>query len=247
MHALDPRVNDKAKANANTSNDANDTNMQTRYLLWDHDGVLVDTERWYFEATRTTLARVGVALSQPQFLALSTVGKGYWEAVRERGASEADVILLRAERDGLYQDFLRSEPIEIEGVAEALDELADHYRMAIVTTARRSDFDLIHDGRDLVRRFEFVLTLGDYQRAKPHPDPYLAGLARFGADPAEALALEDSTRGLTSACAAGLRCVVIRNDFMAADDFSDAWRLVDSIGEVPPLLAAHRGQEANSK
>ena len=61
--------------------------MQRKFLLWDHDGVLVDTEPLYFEATRQALATVGVDFDQAGYLALMTEGRGYWEAARERGAS----------------------------------------------------------------------------------------------------------------------------------------------------------------
>ena len=50
--------------------------MPRRYLLWDHDGVLVDTERWYFEATRETLGRIGVDLSQETYLDRMAQGIG---------------------------------------------------------------------------------------------------------------------------------------------------------------------------
>ena len=215
--------------------------MRTRYLLWDHDGVLVDTERWYFEATRTALARVNVELSKERYLELMATGRGCWDLVRASGMSAHEIRVRRAERDVLYQEFLRTKPIEIEGVSEVLAELAPGHRMAIITTAQRSDFDLIHAGRGLLRHFEFVLTIEDYGRSKPHPDPYLAGLARFGAQPNETVALEDSARGLRSARAAGLRCVVIRSPFTVSQDFTGAWRLVDSIREVPRILAAEHG------
>ncbi len=212
--------------------------MRNQYLLWDHDGVLVDTERWYFEATRTALARINVELSKERYLELMATGRGCWDLARASGVPAHEIRVRRAERDALYQEFLRTNPIEIEGVAEVLAELAPGHRMAIITTAKRSDFDLVHAGRDLLRHFEFVLNIEDYGRSKPNPDPYLAGLARFGAQPNEALALEDSARGVRSALAAGLRCVVIRSPFTVSQDFTGAWRLVDSIREVPRLLAA---------
>ena len=212
--------------------------MNGRFLLWDHDGVLVDTERWYFEATRIALARVGVELSQAQYLELAAAGGSCWELARARGLGDRDVEVGRADRDGLYQEFLRSEAIEIDGVAEVLAELAPRHRMAIVTNARRSDFELIHARRDLLRHFEFVLTGEDYARSKPDADPYLAGLSRFGAEVGRAFALEDSARGLRSALAAGLPCIVIRSEFTASEDFTGAFRVVDSIREVPSLLAA---------
>jgi HAD superfamily hydrolase (TIGR01509 family) len=208
-----------------------------RYLLWDHDGVLVDTERWYFEATRRALARIDIELSQERYLEFMAVGRPCWDLARARGLCDQEIQLRRAERDALYQDFLRSMPIEIDGVAEVLAELAARHRMAIVTTSRRSDFDLIHAGRELLRHFEFALTVEDYPRSKPHPDPYLAGLARFGAQPEEALVLEDSARGLGSARAAGLLCLVIRSPFTVSQDFTGAWRVVDSIRDVPRVLA----------
>lgn len=212
--------------------------MPTRFLLWDHDGVLVDTERWYFEATRIALARVGVELSQAHYLELAASGGSCWELARALGMREPEVEAGRAHRDVLYQEFLRSEPIEIEGVAEVLGELASHYRMAVVTNARRSDFELIHARRDLLRHFEFVLTGEDFARSKPEADPYLAGLARFAADPSQSVAVEDSLRGLRSARAAGLPCIVIRTPFTASEDFTGAFRVVDSIRELPVVLRA---------
>jgi HAD superfamily hydrolase (TIGR01509 family) len=209
-----------------------------QFLLWDHDGVLVDTERWYFEATRAVLRRLQIDLSEPQYLELMAVGRSCWDLARRRRLPETRIAALRAARDALYQEFLQTKPIEIAGVSEVLAELAPHYRMAIITTARRCDFDLIHARRDLLGHFEFVLTVEDYARCKPHPDPYLAGLARFGAQCADALALEDSARGLASARAVGLDCLIIQNPFTASQDFRGAWQVVDSVRRVPELLVA---------
>ena len=60
---------------------------------------------------------------------------------------------------------------------------------------------------------DFVLTREDYELAKPHPEPYLTGLKRFGATPQETLVVEDSTRGLSSAVAAGIDCAIVHHDF----------------------------------
>ena len=53
--------------------------------------------------------------------------------------------------------------------------------MAIVTTAKRADFELIHENRHIKQFMDFVLVREDYQHAKPHPEPYLTGLKRSGA------------------------------------------------------------------
>ena len=208
------------------------------FLLWDHDGVLVDTERLYYEATRDVLGTIGIELSESRYVESMVEGRSLWKIAGEAGLEDERIEALRERRNELYRDFLRTRPIEIPGVSEVLEELGSRHRMAIITTSRRADFELIHASRDLVRHFEFVLTVEDYARAKPEPDPYLTGLARFGAGPAQALALEDSARGLRAAHAAGLDCLIVENEFTSSHDFTGAWGVVDSVRRVPELLAA---------
>jgi HAD superfamily hydrolase (TIGR01509 family) len=220
--------------------------MPRRCILWDHDGVLVDTERWYFVATRDVLRGLGIELSQQTYLDLATRGRSCWDLCREAGIADAEIAGHRALRDSLYQGHLRTQAIEIDGVADVLSVLARSFQMAVVTTSRRADFELIHASRDLLGFFRFVLTVEDYQRAKPHPDPYLAGLERLGARPEEAVAIEDSARGLRSALAAGLDCIVVRSPFTASQDFTGAWRVVDSIRELPGILGTDQVGSSSS-
>ena len=212
-----------------------------RFILWDQDGVLVDSERWYYEATRHELASLGVELTADEYQRLQVSGLSTWDAARERGIDAASIAAARARRDLLYQESLRTRPIEIDGIGEVLATLGRTHRMAIVTTARREDFNLIHATRDLLRHMEFAVMLGDYERAKPHPDPYLAALARFGARPDEAVAVEDSRRGLLAARAAGVACFVVRNRLNAADAFPEAAGVVGSVRELPATMAGATG------
>ena len=129
-----------------------------------------------------------------------------------------------------------SEDIEIDGVLETLAELSDTYRMGIVTTSKRTDFTLIHEKRSILEHMEFCLTVEDYERAKPHPEPYLRGLQRFGATAVETVVVEDSARGLRSAIAAGIDCIVVANEFTAAQDLSTATAKVATFRELPSAI-----------
>ncbi|MYK45654.1 MAG: HAD family phosphatase [Gammaproteobacteria bacterium] len=205
---------------------------QYTHLLFDHDGVLVDTEPLYFEATRKCLAPLGVELALDHYLALMVDGASPWEMARPLGATDKDIEHWRAQRNVFYQELLVSEPIEIEGVEAVLATLRKRYRIAIVTTAKPEDFALIHRNRNIVPFADFVLTRETYQRSKPHPDPYLAALARYGIGPGTALAIEDSQRGLRAAVAAGLDCAVVHHPFTATQDFSLATYRVASLSEL---------------
>lgn len=207
-----------------------------RYLLLDHDGVLVDTEPWYFRAGERALADVGVALDREQYLADMSLGLGTWAQARAAGVDDSTIDRLREVRDAHYQEYLTTEVIEIDGVEEALAELTQHARLAIVTTAKRADFELIHRSRRITSYMSFVLVREDYVRAKPDPEPYLTGLRRFGASAEKTLVVEDSARGLRSALAAGIDCAIVHHDFTSSQDFTGARHRIQTLAELPDLI-----------
>jgi HAD superfamily hydrolase (TIGR01509 family) len=199
--------------------------------------VLVDSERWYFEATRRSLSALGVGLDQGTYLRIMALGGSCWDLAGRAGIADETIVQARAERDALYRRLLVSEDITVPDVVGTLELLRRTHRMAMVTTAYRQDVELIHRDRSILPFFEFVVAYEDYARAKPDPEPYVQALTRFGVtDLSEAIAIEDSSRGLAAAVAAGIDCVVVRNEFTAAQDFSKAWRIVDSVRELPDLL-----------
>src|SRR5215471_11608722 len=94
-----------------------------KYLLWDHDGVLVDTERWYFTATMECLSALGVSLDQDTYLHFMAQGRPCWDLAAECGIAERTISEARRERNRLYQEYLVTKPIEIDGVLAVLAEL----------------------------------------------------------------------------------------------------------------------------
>ncbi len=207
-----------------------------KYILFDHDGVLVDTEIWYFKAGERALADIGFTLDSDQYLRDMTQGWATWTQAKAAGIDEETISRQREVRNVYYQEYLRTEDIEIEGVLETLDVLAGEYRMGIITTSKPADFALIHENRSILDHMEFYLTREDYERAKPHPEPYLKGLQRFGAAAAETVVVEDSARGLNSAVAAGIDCIVVANEFTAAHDLSEATARIATFRELPSAI-----------
>lgn len=209
------------------------------HLLFDNDGVLVDSERLYFEANRQVLAERGVVMAHADFIELSlTRGVGAFELIPDLAPGEEEA--LRAERNRRYDRLLldagAADGLVIPGVPAVLDALEAHPR-AIVTSSRKDHFASIHRHSGLLPRFAFVLAKGDYARTKPHPDPYLVAAARFEVEPGRCLVIEDSPRGLASALAAGMRCVVVRSPFTAELPFDGAHAVIDSITDLPAVVA----------
>ena len=161
---------------------------------------------------------------------------GTWAQARAAGIDEQTIDRQREVRNVYYQEYLRTEAIEIEGVVETLAELSKYVRMAIVTTAKRVDFEIIHEKRQIRQFMDFILVREDYKLSKPHPEPYLTGLKNFGATKEETLVVEDSSRGLNSAVAAGIDCAIVYNDFTKSHDFSQASYRIATLIELKDII-----------
>jgi len=207
-----------------------------KFILWDHDGVLVDTEKWYFEATRKALAELGINISKDLYLDYMQDGKSLWSLAGEAGIADEIILRYRARRNAYYQEYLVSENIEIPGVIKTLRSLSQSFSMAIVTTSKRKDFELIHRERSILDYMDFVLTIEDYKSAKPDPGPYLAALKKYDASPSEAVVIEDSGRGLKAALSAGIDCIIIENSFTSTHDFTSAKMVLKSLTDLMKIL-----------
>jgi len=208
-------------------------------ILWDHDGVLVDTERLYFQATRDVLAGAGVELTVAAYRRLFlTESRGAWHLAAERGIAPEEIERLRALRNDRYREMLTNGDVLIPGALDLLERMKSRYRMAVVTSSHREHFDAIHSRTRLRDLVEFVVTPDDYTHYKPHPEPYLLALAKLGLPAADCIAIEDSERGLQSARAAGIRCCIIRTELTEGCAFDGAERCFASLAEVGEFLLA---------
>lgn len=142
-----------------------------KYILFDNDGVLVETEAWYFRANVEILKTMGIALKEARYREIMINGQSAFLLVEEAGYDSETVEAVRSRRNKLYQHYLQTEEIAIPGVRKVLDALKARYRMGIVTSARREDFELIHAGRGITDSMEFVLCSGEFARRNPTPIP----------------------------------------------------------------------------
>lgn len=213
-------------------------------VLWDNDGVLVDTEGLYFRATREVLASIGIDLTSEQFKEISLRrGESTCQLAAQRGVPSEKIACLRVERDRRYSEFLPVQSCVIQGVGDVLQSLHGKVRMGVVTSSRRDHFNIAHAKGGLLRYFDFILTREDYEHTKPHPEPYLTALKRHRLAPEQCIVVEDSERGLASARAAGLECLIVLSEWTKDGDFSQACKVLGNISEVPDEVlrrASHR-------
>jgi HAD superfamily hydrolase (TIGR01509 family) len=192
-------------------------------ILFDNDGVLVDTEDLYFRANREVLAGIGVTLDEDGYRELFLhSGRGAWHLAEARGHDAAAIASMRAARDRRYAELVATADVVMPGAAALVPSLAARYRLAIVTSSDPEPFARTHARTGLLGHFELVLTRDCYRQSKPDPEPYLCAMARLAAAPERCLVIEDSERGLRAAKAAGLTCWVIPSRLTVGGRFDGA-------------------------
>jgi HAD superfamily hydrolase (TIGR01509 family) len=216
-------------------------------LLWDNDGVLIDSERIFFETTRRVFGAAGLELS-PGLWAARYLGDGLCsrQIARLLGAPPELAERLVERRNRLFRRRLELPVPVLPGVRRVFERWHPGCRMAVVTGSPRRQFDLIHRHTGLLPYLDCVVTADDCERVKPDPAAYLTALDRLGIGPEHALAVEDSPRGLASATAAGIRCVVIRTPLTHLEACAAAHAVLEHPGELDRILRENGAARARS-
>ena len=179
-------------------------------LVFDMDGLLVDTERLARDVWQQSAGDCGFELSDDEYLTL--IGLGADEAERtlqERFGTGFDVSVFREHRSRRAQELFASRDIPFKpGARELVAWLAALGIPAGLATSSTRD-EVGHRLGRVAAAFATITTRRDVARAKPHPDIYLAAAASLGVEPSACLALEDSFAGVRAASAAGMPVIMV--------------------------------------
>lgn len=209
--------------------------MEFRAVLFDFDGVLVDTEWAIYQAWLRTFQAHGHDL--PLALYTRCIGsdfetwspKTHLEDLSGLAFDWHDLDLRRQEE--IVRDL--SDEGVMPGVPALLQRLEDRgIRRAVVSSSSHHWVDGWLGKLGFFDRFETVVCRGDAPRIKPAPDLYLEAASRLGLEPARCLVIEDSLNGAKAATAAGMTVWAVPNRVTAGLDFSIAARVLGSLDEA---------------
>jgi HAD superfamily hydrolase (TIGR01509 family) len=213
-----------------------------RAVLFDLDGLIVDTEPLHFRAFQDLVAERGFTL--PESVMESFIGydelSNLQDIKRDYSLAEDPAEMLK-EKWRRYEAIIRQSAIEaMPGFWEAAEAArAQGMKRAVVTSSFRSQASVVLErvfaGRpeagDFARFFDALVFADDVARTKPAPDLYLLGAERVGCRPEECLALEDSPAGVLAATEAGVDCLAVVGRYGKAADFKGALAVLSSLPE----------------
>jgi HAD superfamily hydrolase (TIGR01509 family) len=197
---------------------------KVKAAIFDMDGLMVDTERLYFEAECEVARRYGKHFTRDVMQKM--MGHKAAQSIQimiETLEIEGSPEEIEALRDTLYRDLLLRGVTPMRGLLTLLDWLEAHgFRKAVATSSKPEFKDIVFDQLGLHDRFEAVVTAWDISRGKPSPEIYQLAIGRLNLQPPECIVLEDSPPGLQAAKAAGCCCIVVPNPFTQSQDFTGA-------------------------
>ena len=205
-------------------------------VVFDFDGLILDTEWAEHRATVEVFERYGVELDTDEYA--SIIGSS-WNAHDELARRASVELPPREELRAMYGARIRelhAELAVLPGVEAWLAEAQTMgLRRAIASTSSEEWVTTLLDQVGLRDRFAAFSCcgLGDVMPAKPAPGCYLHACEQLGVTPANALAIEDSVNGVAAAKAAGLWCVAVPNALTRALDFSAADAQLASLADAP--------------
>jgi HAD superfamily hydrolase (TIGR01509 family) len=214
-------------------------------VVFDLDGVLVQTEALWDRARRELVARAGGGWRPDAQRAMMGMSSPEWSRyLRDElgvGMAPEDISATVA---ASLERLLRQRLPLVPGAREAVDALAARWPLALASSANRAIIDLVLALAGLADRFRATVSSEEVARGKPAPDVYLEAARRLGVAPDRCAAVEDSTNGLRAAAAAGMRVIAFPNaEFAPAPEaVALADEVLGSLGELRPDLIEALGR-----
>jgi HAD superfamily hydrolase (TIGR01509 family) len=204
-------------------------------VLFDMDGVLVDSEHFICKAAIMMFRELGFDVSPQDFQPFVGMGENrYIGGVAERRGIKVDIEQVKARTYEIYVNIVRGKLSPLPGALEFISKCRNKgFKLALATSADSIKMEVNLKEIGLSRdSFDTIITGIDVDRKKPFPDIYLKAAKRLGVKPGDCLVVEDAVSGIEAAKAAGCRCLAVTSSFDAAALKEADW-ICDSLVNVP--------------
>lgn len=209
-------------------------------VIFDMDGTLIDTEKYYREFWPKALADFGYHMTDEQVLSIRSLGRPFAPArFKEWYGEDFDYYKVRDRRKDMMNEFLEKNGIQIKpGAVEILKILKERGIMAAVATA--SDMTRTEKYLDEVgikQYFDKLISATMVKEGKPSPDIYLYACEQLGLSPSECIAVEDAPNGIKAAYDAGCKVIMVPDQTGPDDEVSPyLYACVDTLDKITDYL-----------
>lgn len=217
-------------------------------MIFDLDGVLVDSESVWDRARRGVVADDGGTWKPQATRAMMGMSSTEWSRyLRDELGVPLDPAEINARVVERVLEVYRNDVPVLPGAVRTVMQLAPRWPLGLASSANRPVIDAVLETTGIVGCFAATVSGDEVEHGKPAPDVYLAAARKLGVDPSKAAAVEDSSNGLRSAAAADMVVIAIPNREFAPDEdaLALAELVLDSISELTPEAIERTEREAS--
>lgn len=204
-------------------------------ILFDMDGVLVDSEEYIFEATKMMFAEHGIVVKREDtFPFVGTGENNYISGIGKANGFEVEIERDKARTYQIYAEITHGKLQALPGVKAFIQRCREFgLKLAIASSADKVKIliNLSEIGLS-PENFQAIVNGQDVEKKKPFPDIYLLAARRLELDPKECLVVEDAISGVTAGKAANCKCLALTTSF-SADLLSEADWICSDLSKVP--------------
>ena len=212
-------------------------------VIFDMDGVILDTEPLYTKAEVSLFGEYGVRVPEEDWsLFRGCSEKDFFDLSMERYNINEDKDVFMAKGREYVRDEFKKNLSFMPGFHDLHHRVRDHYKIGLVTASPRHNLDWLQTLIGLNDLFQHIISGDDTARNKPHPDPYLAMIALLNVKPENTVIIEDSFNGLCSALSAGCH-VIAKRGSVPEERLSKAHQIVTRLDEITIELIEELLQE----
>lgn len=205
-----------------------------RVVIFDFDGLLVDTEPLFFQAIKSVLGKEGIIVNEKDYIELD-IQKGrplLQKVKKENGALNVELVRQRIYKT--YSKLLKKHrrQLFLPGARSLIDELEGFYLLTIASSSAKKFLIDILSVAGIINKFATIVSREDVQNLKPHPDCFLEVAKRLRVRQDDCVVIEDSRRGLEAAKKAHMRCIIIPNRYTDRYEYRDAQLVLNSLTQL---------------
>ncbi len=208
---------------------------EVKGVIWDLDGVIVDTAPFHFEAWKKTLKEMGLPFSQEEFaLIFGQRNRDVMMRVVGRALSMEEMERISGRKESLFREALRGNVRPLPGVLFWLEELKRRgYRQALATSAPRENMELMVGSLGIEGFFDEIVLADEVSAGKPDPEIFLLAAKALQLSPARCIVIEDAVAGVEAAKRAGMRCIAVATSHVRRT-LAEADMVVDGLNDLAP-------------
>ena len=210
-------------------------------VIFDMDGVLIDTYHAHFKSWQLMTADFGVTMTESQFA--QTFGRTSREVIAslwgDRHFNADEIAALDREKEAVFRQIIAADFPLMRGAIELIESLHDQgFRLAIGSSAPPENVEVVLDKLGQRSAFSAVVTGADVKRGKPDPQVFLTAAARMHTPPQRCAVIEDAVLGIQAARAAETAVVGVASTGHTRQSLAAADLVVDTLGELTPEVIA---------